>query len=408
LVAVGYDGDRKEVTRTSQWINLPRQPAETSVVLNNAREGRGVTASLVWNSVISEQPQSISVSFDGTPLEVTDPASIPIPDHDPAQLHFIRAEVNFSDTVSSRTESTFGGAYADNVSTELTAVPVLLKAATEVLVAEGLRGVSQKNSQLLPVVAIEDGPAEILIILDEGSRESLRRLGRISTQDLETFLEQEEARRNQDKTLRVNPRNPDKSFRVGTTRQIASSSLRSRMTFEPDTRVQFLSPFSEHQERSQGDMDIFPPSGVFTVEDGGLYWLLMQSQFAAEISGPQRLADAVAAGSVLVTRRNRRRAVVLILGEEPQDASVFDPPQVESFLAILRVPLFIWSTGDGGDSFSKNWKSVTRVASLRELESAAKTLFDHLDRQRIVWLDGIHLPQDVVISSPSAHSPVAQ
>src|SRR5476649_2562031 len=41
LEAVGYDGQGNEVARTSQVLNLPRQPAEVEIVIRND-EGRQI------------------------------------------------------------------------------------------------------------------------------------------------------------------------------------------------------------------------------------------------------------------------------------------------------------------------------------------------------------------------------
>ena len=100
--------------------------------------------------------------------------------------------------------------------------------------------------------------------------------------------------------------------------------------------------------------------------------------------------------------------MLLVLGEEPQDASALRPSQVEQFLTSLRVPLLVWSTGSREGQFSQEWKSVTRISSISELDRAAKHLFGQLDRQRIVWVDGVHLPQDIVINSVNSGMSLSQ
>ncbi len=399
LVAIGYGADRREVARVQQWVNLPRQPAETALVVESGDDGRGATVRLSWNSVVGEQPKSVAVTFDGHPLEVTDPLSIDLPDHDPEVLHFIRAELDFSDTVSSLQEITFGGAFADQTNFELTAVPYLLDDGVKHLIPQGLRGVSRRNIQPLSVVAVEKGPAEILIVLDEGAKEALRQVGRINSQDLKNLIQQEAARKEQAGVGRVNLQDPERNFRIVTGRDIARRSLRKRMQLSADMRLRFLWPFAEQQVRVTSKMDIFPPSREFTGEDGGFYWVLMQARPTTQTAGPQRLADAVAAGSVLVARRKRRRAIVLILGEQPQDASDLTPSQVQRFLTTLRVPLFVWSTGSSEDLFAREWRSVTEISSLSELDRAVKQMYQQLERQRIVWIGGLHLPQDIELSS---------
>ena len=247
LVAVGYDIERNEVSRTKQWINLPRQPAEAVVVVEAGENGHGATARVSWKSVVGEQPKSITVTFDGRPLAVTDPRAFGLPSHDPEALHFIRVELDFSDTVSSLAEITFGGAYADNVSTELTAVPILLGDSVEPPDAEALRSVSRKSSRQLSVVAVEKGPAALLIVLDESAKEALRRFGKINSRDLEHLIAQEYVKQTGSIFARGNSRELKKISRSGSARKVSRSFLRERAELSSDLQLQFLWPFAERQ-----------------------------------------------------------------------------------------------------------------------------------------------------------------
>lgn len=375
LVAIGYNGDHKEVARARQLVNLSRRPAETAVVLNGGKDGEGVKARLSWNSVVGAEPVSITVSFDGQTLDVADPFSIPLPDFDPKALHFLRAELDFSSTVSSVAEITFGGSYTDRINTELTAVPIMLEETGELPAPRDLRGVFRKQDQALTVVASEKGFAEVIIVRDERARRGLGQLGRTSRRELK------------------------KRARYGISGDITRNSLRMRMALQQDLRVRFLWPFSQLQERDHFSIDVFSPSQEFTAEDGGFYWLLTRTTPPSRDLEKQRLSDAVAAAGMLVARRNRRRAVLLLLGDKLGDSSQFRPSQVTGYLRSLRVPLFVWSTEGGNDLLSSTWGAVTEISSMRDLERAISQLYRELDRQRMVWLDGVHLPQEIELAS---------
>ena len=60
------------------------------------------------------------------PLDVTDPAHVPLPNHDARDFHFVSAEIGFTDEHSSRRETEFGGVRTQRIATELTAVVVQL------------------------------------------------------------------------------------------------------------------------------------------------------------------------------------------------------------------------------------------------------------------------------------------
>ena len=66
LVATAIDHEGREVASARQWLNLPRQDAETEVVLERNRNGRPVGARLSWHSIVGSKPRALSATFDGT------------------------------------------------------------------------------------------------------------------------------------------------------------------------------------------------------------------------------------------------------------------------------------------------------------------------------------------------------
>ncbi len=373
LVAVAYDPEGHELGRARQWVNLPRRPAEASLVLDGGGHGRGVSARLSWESVVGAVPAAVKLTFDGQPLEVEDPRRIALPDHDPEQLHFLRAELDFSRNVSTVLEIVFGGSYADQLSVELTAVPVDLARGGKLPALQDLRGEFTRVGRPLRVVAAEEGPAEVVVVRDEKVRRVLNRIGRTS-----------------DKALR-------RRARVGL-RGTAANSLRYRMSLPPDHQVRFLWPFPERQERARIDFEVLSPSQAFTSRDGGLYWLLTEYSPPAGAAPEQRLADAVAVAGLLAAGRNRRRAVVLVTRGATADESTFTPEAVRAYLHRLRVPLFVWSPEEATAELAQRWGPVADVSSLPRLEQAVRELAHRLERQRIVWIDGVHPPGEITLT----------
>ncbi len=377
LVAIAYDRDGREIDRARQWVNLPRRPAEASVMLDGGNGGRGVTARLSWESVVSTEPSEVIVTFDGRPLAVDDPRRIALPAHDPEKLHFLRAELDFSRNVTTVLEIVFGGSYADRLSVELTAVPLILAKATKLPPIEELRDDFADDSGPLTVVAAERGPAEVIVVRDENVRRVLNRIGRGSGKNLR------------------------RRARVGRGGK-AAKSLRFRMSLPRDHQVRFLWPFPERRaDRGQSgagvDFDVLSPSQAFASRDGGFYWLLSEYSPPAGASREQRMADAVAVAGLLAAGRNRRRAVVLVTRAGTVDSSTFEPDDVRDYLRRLRVPLFVWAPEEATEQLTRRWGPVADVSSLRKLEQAVEELQQGLDRQRIVWIDGVHPPGEIVL-----------
>jgi hypothetical protein len=183
--------------------------------------------------------------------------------------------------------------------------------------------------------------------------------------------------------------------------------MRTTMRLEEGQLVRFLWPHSredgEDQEAEEGGDGMAHPahfrrSSGYPPSFGGMLWLLSVAHLPDLVAQEQRLADAVAAAGSVAAGSGRRRAVVLVLGEQPSDASRLAPPTVRSYLEHLGVPLHVWAVGTVPDELSEAWGGVHPVPKKRALKRAVQQLSESLERQRIVWLEGGHLPQHVALT----------
>lgn len=365
LLAIARGDAGEELARARQWINLPRPPAEASIVLEGGQDGRGRIARLTWESVVADVPEEVTVTFDGQPLAVEDPRRIELPVHDPRQLHFLHAELIFAPTVSSVAEITFGGTYADEVNSELTAVPVALPGRRDDPTPEELAGRLLGSGEALEVVAVEKGTAEIVVVRD---REALSDLDRIQRSLLRLIR-------------RFDPS--------------SSNTLRYALPLKPDQHLRLLWPFSREKTGSSHTFALFPASAEFTSRDAGVYWLVSRVGRVQGRVGEQRLADAVAVAAMSAAGRKRRRAVVLLASGRSADASQLSPQLARRYLEHLQVPLFVWCTDRRPPPEVRAWGEVVDVSSPAGLDRAVQELSRRLDAQRIVWVAGIHLPQRI-------------
>jgi hypothetical protein len=360
LEAVAFDAEGEEIARAVQWINLPRPSADATVVIRTEDDGSRY-AELSWTNILRAPPERISVSFDGLPLTVTDPQRILLPEHDLAQLHFISAELEFAHGVSTLVEVTFGGEYSDEVSAELTAVPIALeRGARQPAPAEIETSLLSSTKGSVRVAAVEKGPAEIVIIRDQEVQPALDALAR---------------------------------QRRSTRRQLGVSAYAAR--FEDRLKVdQNIGLFWPFMELSDSGIWMFPPTyGWLSPRDGGVGWLLSNFKALRRDPAEQQLADAVAVAGLNALARNRRRAVVLVLGEAPSDSSRIAWSKVIDYLRLVRVPLYVWSPFEHpGDS---PWGEIEDVSTPTRFRAAVDRLSTEIDRQRIVWIEGRHLPQEI-------------
>src|SRR5215212_644842 len=111
----------------------------------------------------------------------------------------------------------------------------------------------------------------------------------------------------------------------------------------------------------------------------------MLSLYRGPEGGPQRLADAVAVAGVQALGGAKRRAVVLVLGDEP-DESRHAPDVVRRYLQRIGVPLRVWSLVGVRPSMKVTWGEVLDVSNPDRLRIATEDLRKLLNEQRIAWL----------------------
>jgi hypothetical protein len=366
LVARALDAEGHELSRVTQWVNLPRPPAEVEVVLANDEKGTPRAAQLTWQSVNGVGPTSIALTLDGEPLKVDTAGKAALPPRDLGSLHVLSADLWFPPGVTARRDVAYGGQYGSEVSTDLTAVPVRVHPGSSLPPAASLAGWFALDGQPLTVAAVEDGPAKVILVRVPPGKEVLDKL-------------------------------------IPPVRRPTVPSLKARMQLAAEDRVRFLSLGTSPYKTSRVPAELFDMSREMTAKDGGLFWYLTSSRLLKEPKNrKKRIADAVAVAGLQAAAENDRRAVVLVLGREDEDASRYDVATVRRYLESIRVPLFVWTLYGPETPGAKAWAGgggSDDISTLAKLETAVDRLKADLAEQRIVWLDGRHLPQAVALGA---------
>lgn len=381
LVAIARDPSGRQVARARQWINMPSRRAEARLALE--RQGKTTIARLVWQALDFDQPRAIDLTFDGQPLQVDDPGHIELPRHDRRQLHFLRAVVEFSDTVHAQAELVFGGTYGEEVRSELTAILVETDRKRLPEPAQ-LQGWFSKAGEPLRVAAIERGPADVLVV---------RERSEVLWSLVEDLLRQQsgaatDTTRRLGRGIRtVNP-------------ELAQGRVLMPWTFTPDDRVRFVFPRTEARQGSRFAVHLLPVSkNLVRFGGGSLLGILGEVRFDEdlELSPELPLADAVAIAGITAAASNRRRAVVLVRSGATADSGRLDSDQVRAYLRELQVPLMHW-TLDRGVEDVQGWGEGEPIAKLARFKQVLKAFHQRLERQAVVWLEGSHVPRDIELS----------
>lgn len=388
LVAIARDADGDELDRATRWVNLADSGAAAAMSLESDAAGRPVAVRLSWESIGVRRPRAVEVLFDGEPLPVKDPRRVPLPRYDPEVIHFVSAVLTFTDQQVSRLEASFGGALGAEVRTELTAVAVLLERGAAIPRPAEMRGWFVKRGEPLAVHGVEKGPAEVIFVRDPTVQPHLERFG-----DLALGRVPGSDERGPDTTRAAEIRRRQRGMPK-------SDPLRHLAMLGTGVHLRFMAPGAAPLPGDDLESGMFLHSPTYDATDGGF---LRISQQPMQARFPMQLVDALATAGMAVHATHRRRAVVALLGDTDDDRSQYEPEAVRTYLRQLHVPLAVWSFA--GDAPDARWREARYVGAgprARKVpdrfEEALDDLRQTLKRQRIVWLEGRHLPQEIELS----------
>lgn len=358
LEVLALDGQERELDRSERWINLSRGTYGARLELLGGTPGRPEAVGVFWESLGRRKPARLEVRFDGIEIPVLEPRRVELPSYDPDLLHVVEVDLHFSPQDVTRIQATFGGVLGAKLETDLTAVVIEAESSPRSLTrtAEGRFLVDGERVQLH---GIEKGRAEVVFVIDPA---------------LDPWLQAMEE-------------------------GLVESRLAGFASLGPEGRLRLLGPRAAPLSGEQLTAGLFRSTPPQEVRGN-----LLVSGLEAEIPElPVHFADSVALAGLEAQASNRRRAVVLMLGEPRADGSLFEPATARSFLRHLQVPLYVWSVV--GEKAHPEWGDALYLP--RDLDSrpdpgglraAMKNLRRTLDDQRIAWLEGQHLPQSISLS----------
>ena len=355
LLAVARDASGAEIGRASQRVNLPRAQAEASLALLPGSGGRNRVARLNWASTVRAKPLNVRVWLDGLRVMADDPSNLALPPFAPAETHVLRAEVSFAHDVVATAELVFAGMRSESAETDLTAVPVVFEG--RVPREAEMNGWLTAAGRPVRVAAVDSGSGDIVVVRDEAAIPPLRKI-----------------------------RLPARSDRMLATGQ----------------RIWLCWPSTP---KAAPGYDVFPLSPDYSPLQY-LHKVLGEAKSPIKINRP-RLADAVAAAGLWAAARNNPR-VVLLIHAGSEDASHLGPETVRRYLRSLNVPLLVWAVDEGDGSRSAPWGDVETVRDAPGLKAASDRLLTAVSGQKIVWLEGAHLPQAISLSPQASFVSIAR
>jgi len=361
LEAVGRDDTGRQVASVQQRINLPRPPAEVEVLLRRDASGAVTGARLKWQMSTRQRPRRIVAELDGAPMQVDPAGEVSWPPASAGAVHVFRVSLEFAEGVSASRDVAFGADLAEEAGNVLTGTVVRLRRGSAPSPAEMGRLVQVRGTPGR-VVGVEEGSATIVIVADPQAHDAWWQvIGRVASKF----------------------RNRDDILVPGEDRVVAVS---------PAPIIQ----------RAGGSWvnEVFPVTNLDRVHADSLLRVFATRPLPLVDATQARLSKAVAVAGVVAAGGNQRRIVLLILGAGAPASYDLDVASARRYLRVLQVPLVVWSPIKTVARTAGNpWGEITNVSSIGDLYKADNALQRELSHQRVVWIEGDHLPQEVSLTA---------
>lgn len=378
LEARAVDARGRELGRATRLLNVYRPPAAIGYVLHRNSSGWVTMMSLSWEGRGRAEPRRAAVAVDGRAVELEDPSRIWLPPLDPEEFHVIETVVEYGDGVVARDQIGVGGPALGDTSARVSAVPAAVASEAKTAVAEATTAKLAGSGEPVRVLGVERGDSEIVFVRDAWAARAIERIG---------------------------PARPSMGA-LGGGRDAQAARVIHSVPLRDGERVRILEPTGSGD--SALDLHRTPVPLVSGQVGGfGLFWHLKNLDGEESEAGSAPISDAVAVAAGRAAFSSRRRAVVLVLAPESADVgSRLSPQAVRGYLDSLGVPLHVWYVGKPAKAPAL-WGEPTAVRSVAGMEQALDGVRAALERQRIVWVDGVHLPDEIEarVGSPPAVTP---
>ncbi len=298
---------------------------------------------------------------------------------------------------------------------DLSPVAVTLAPGAELPAAGEMSSWFHAGGEPVAVVAVERGPAEVVIVRDPAVQPELYVLADSFYEAKRGFLgptfkgAPPESAVWFEGWIDLDPDDVESPYQARIL-AAAQKGLRKAAQLGPGAGVRFLSPWTAPLSQVQTDRQLYAVSDRIPVKTKGFLEITNE---VTSIPFAFRLADAVALAGSELHDAGRRRAVVILMGAEKAEESQFTPAPVRAYLRQLQVPLFVWSAVSDAHTPRRRTQETSEWGDVRHVgfnpahakgtwanafRRAAGELRENLASQRIVWLAGRHLPQSIELA----------
>jgi len=367
LAATAFDTAGHRLGSISQFINLPRPRADLEVLVERDSGGRPGRVRLAWKSALPSTVLQAKLTVDGKPIAVGPDRTADLPSLDLRQAHLLRAEVVFSEGNTARKEIALGGEYMDRSQAELTAVPVVLRERASLPQLAGLQDAFLARAKPVRVAAVEESAATMVIVVGAEVRPRWTNLlaEYWKSRSRKQFVDKDETGR-----------------QTGTDRLVSVEPVPKSVTRDAGEIVTVFPTYTDSQASRYSFLNSIARYG-----------------FAPLFAEDERFAEAVAIAGLDAVDGNQRRAVIAVASLYDLASSARLAAPVRGYLRTLGVPFVLWTPDNElAKRYNGPWGTVENLSSTRSFVKADITLRESIERQRIIWVEGRYLPQDIELA----------
>jgi len=294
---------------------------------------------------------------------------------------------------------------------DLTAVAVELTDGHQAPSLHEMEGWFLVHGKPVRVLQIDAGPSEVVVVRDPAAQRWVEILASLFLQQayggsLPVGISGADLGLDRDSFLRSVKDNVRDTASSITRLGAAWSSWKNFLRTDDETELRFLSPLAAPASTVEGRKQIFNISTPFdAITQGFLYHAARIRPLEFDL----RISDAVALAGLEAHASHKRRAVLLLLTDVPMGRSRYRPQDALEYLKTLGIPLFAWSFEETMSEWNAtqiystqggpvNIEPQQGKAMLSRVHEAFVHLRRNLNHQRIIWLAGAHLPQDIELA----------
>ena len=352
LEVVRTDGTGRVTERVERWVNRPGIEAELRVAGECDYKTKTCEFEMTWAHPSKLEPTEISVALDAVTISRGTSRKVRVGFPGTVGPRIITATANFPDGRRATFTRLIGDSYTEQADAFLEAVLINLEKADQDDNAVAARLLAAG----WPLRTLERGSFDITFVVAPHALDGIPGLTAATGRHPELF---------------ASP-------------LLGAEQVNLVVADERLASIDLWSPvFTRNLRRVEVGAGLNSLSAAAAEKESLWIKRLIRGTRGTDSVNRIRTADAVAAAGYDLGGSSRRRMLVLIVGADTEDESVFSAIQARTYLTEVAVPLVVWRIGGAA---APGWPAGPVLRGPADLVAQLAALRQVLERQRVAWV----------------------